>query len=99
MVNLVAGPSVPSPSPPSDSQGGSTRIMLLSTFTDTMNGMEFMVREDLNLRWYLNFFTVAATARALGWAELTLVADDVVDVEVQESLLGNEPSLLTQNLT
>ena len=89
MVSLVAGPSVPSPS----------RIMLLSTFTDTMNGMEFMVREGLNLRRSLNFFTVAATARALGWAELTLVADDVVDVEVQESLLGNEPSLLTQNLT
>ena len=99
MVNLVAGPSVPSPSPPSDGQGGNTRIMFLSTFTDTMNGMEFMVRERLNLHRSLDFFTVAAIGGDLGWADLTLVAEDVVDVEVQESLLGNEPSLLTQNLT
>ena len=59
--------------------------MFLSTFTDTMNGMEFMVRERLNLRRSLDIFTVAATAGDLGWADLTLVADDVVDVEVQES--------------
>ena len=92
MVNLVGGPSS-APSVPSDGRGGGTRIMLLSTFSETMTGMEFMVRERLNLRRSPDFFTVAATAGALGCAELTLVADDVVDVEVKESLLGNEPSL------
>ena len=99
MVNLVAGPSVPSPSAPSDGRGGGTRIMLLSTFSETMTGMEFMVRERLNLRRSPDFLTDAATAGALGCAELTLVADDVVDVEVDESLLAKEPSLFTQNLT
>ena len=86
MVNLVAGPSSgPSPSSPSDGRGGGTRIMLLSTFSETMIGMEFMVRERLNLRRSPDFFTDAtAAAGALGWAELTLVADDV---EAEESLL------------
>ena len=94
MVNLVAEPSVPSPSAPSDGRGGGTRIMLLSTFSDTITGIEFMVSERLNLRRSPDFFTVATAAGALGCAELTLVADEVVDVEVEESRLGKEPSLL-----
>ena len=60
--------------------------MLLSTLSETMTGMAFMVRERLNLRRSPDFFTTAVGG-ALGWAELTLVADDV---EAEESLLKNE---------
>ena len=90
MVNLVVAPSSLSFSSPSDpgGGGGGTLMRLLSTFSETTTGMEFMVRERLKRRRSPDFLTGAADAAAaggLGWAEVvTLVADDV---DVEESLL------------
>ena len=61
-------------------------MRLLSTFSETMIGMEFMVRDRLKRRRSPDFLTGAtAAAGGLGWAEVvTLVTDDV---DVEESLL------------
>ena len=61
----------------------------MSTFSETMTGMEFMVRDRLNLLRSPDLFLADDATGGLCWAdaELTLVAEDV---EAEESLLGTK---------